>query len=84
MFTVRWKRSAQNELTSLWVEADSEQRRAITRAAQAIDHQLQTDPSNQGESRPNGRRILFTPPLGILFRVDSQRSVVRVLQVWRF
>ena len=84
MFRVRWKRSALNELASLWMQADAEGRRAINTAANAVDQQLRSDPLNQGESRPQGRRIFFVSPLGILFRVDPQQRVVRVLQVWQF
>jgi hypothetical protein len=84
MFRVRWKQAAINELASLWMNADAEQRRAITQATDLIDRQLQVDPEIQGESRPRNRRILFATPLGILFRVDPQQKLVRVLQIWRF
>jgi hypothetical protein len=84
MFTVRWKRSALNELASVWMKADSEQRRRITAASQRIDRLLHDDPEQQGESRPLGRRILFVPPLGITFRINRQTSLVSVLHVWRF
>jgi hypothetical protein len=84
MFRVRWKKSALAELTSLWMGADSERRQAITEAAHQIDQQLQLNPDKQGESRPDGRRIFFAPPLGVLFRIFSEQSVVRVLQVWQY
>jgi hypothetical protein len=84
MFRVRWKQSALDELAALWMAADSEGRRAITAATHRIDQLLQGDPENQGESRPGGRRILFVPPLGLLYRVDPAQSVVHVLQVWRY
>jgi hypothetical protein len=84
MFKVRWKQSALNELASLWIKENAEQRRAITAATDLIDRLLQVEPSVEGESRPHNRRILFVPPLGVLFKVDSQRAVVRVVQVWRF
>ncbi len=84
MFRVRWKRSALNELAALWTAADSQGRRAITAATDLIDRLLSADPANEGESRPNGRRILHVPPLGILFRVDAAQNAVRVLQVWRY
>jgi len=83
-YTVRWKQSALNDLASLWTAADSTGRREITPAAHAIDQQLQADPDDLGESRPGGRRVFFVPPLGVLYRVDVTRGVVRVLQVWLF
>lgn len=84
MFTVRWKPSARDELTDLWVNADSALRRAITQASDRIDRRLAADPLNTGESRPNGRRIYFHSPLGVLFRVYPNRSLVWVLAVWKF
>ena len=84
MFRVRWKQSALNELASLWMAADSEQRRAISEATDLIDQQLEFDPDTLGESRPGNRRILFASPLGILFRVYPQKKVVHVLQLWQF
>ena len=60
MFRVRWKQSALNELASLWIVADTQQRRAFTQAAALIDTQLQIDSDNQGESRSDNRRIFFS------------------------
>ena len=44
MFTVRWPRSARNELAALWIAADSVLRQAITTAAHRIDQGLRQDP----------------------------------------
>jgi hypothetical protein len=84
MHRIRWKRSALNELAAMWVATDSPTRVAITAAAQGIDQLLQHDPENEGESRPNGRRVLFVPPLGALYRVRTDELTVRVLKVWKF
>lgn len=84
MFTVRWKRSALNELATLWTQADSAMRQAITTANNRIDRELQHDPENRGESRGVGGRIYFEFPLGIRFEVDRQQSLVHILHVWSF
>jgi hypothetical protein len=84
MFTVRWKRSALNELAALWTQADSAMRRAITTATHRIDQELRHDAENRGESRGNQERVYFEFPLGIRFEVDRQESLVHVLQVWSF
>lgn len=84
MFTVRWKRSALNELAALWTQADSTMRQAITAATNRIDQELQHDPENQSESRGGGERVYFEFPLGIRFEVDRQESLVHVLHVWSF
>ena len=82
--TVRWTETARNELADFWLRADSVGRRQIVAAAHAVDRRLQIDAGNEGESRPNGRRVLFEPPLGILFRVEQSGSAVDVLRVWQF
>jgi hypothetical protein len=84
MFTVRWEEQALNELADLWTRADSSQRQAITEASHQIDQQLSDDPENQGESRPLGCRILFAPPLGVIFHIEQHAPLVSVLHVWRF
>jgi hypothetical protein len=64
------------------MQADSGLRQAVTAAAHQIDQQLQTDPDEQGESRPKGRRIHFIHPLGLMFRIDKDEGAVSVLHVW--
>ncbi len=48
-----------------------------------IDQLLESNPEEVGESRPEGRRIAFVSPLGVLFRLKTA-SVVEVLHVWLF
>ena len=84
MFRVRWEETALNELTTLWVGAESKMRQVITAATHQIDQQLQADPLGPSESRPGGRRILFVSPLGITFRVEADGQTVSVLHVWLF
>jgi hypothetical protein len=84
MFRVRWEQTALNELATLWTDAESSLRQLVTVAASRIDRQLQTDPVAQSESRSGGRRILFSSPLGILFRIEAYGQTVSVLHVWLF
>jgi hypothetical protein len=84
MYSVRWEDTALNELASLWTDADSPLRGLITSTVSQIDHQLQSDPFAQSESRSEGRRILFASPLGILFRLEADGQTVSVLHVWLF
>jgi hypothetical protein len=81
-YTVVWDPDAEQELASLWMAAA--ERQALTDAADQIDKVLRQDPQQQGESRPDGLRILFVEPLGIIFRVHEDDRLVRVLQVWSF
>jgi hypothetical protein len=82
--TIRWSDTARNELAKIWFEADSLRRREITAAASAIDKHLATNAMHQGESRPDDMRIYFERPLGVLFRVEENGSVVHLVRVWQF
>lgn len=77
---VRWERIALAGLADAWLAARSPERRRIVAAAAEIDRQLATTADTSGESRPGGRRVMFVPPLGVLFRVTS--DTVSVLRVW--
>jgi plasmid stabilization system protein ParE len=78
-FVVNWSRRAEDELADLWVNAQD--RNAVTAAANEIERLLARDPLGVGESRVRGQRILFAPPLGALYHVDSRRRVVKVITV---
>ena len=84
MFRVDWLEEAIDELATIWMRADSDKRGAVTEASSAIDRELQSDPFRQSESRDDGRRVLFVPPLGAFFRVDMQHRIVWVGHVWHF
>lgn len=84
MYRVEWLQSALDELTPMWMAADSAQRQAISAASHMIDLRLRDDPANVGESRPGGRRISFFPPLAVRFKVDSNHQVVTILHVRLF
>lgn len=81
MFQVEWLQIAQDELTSIWMQADSIQRQAITTASHVLEQRLQSDPANEGESRPGGRRITFVPPLAVRFQIEADGQTVTVLHV---
>jgi hypothetical protein len=82
MFTIRWRRSARDELATRWLDADSALRKAITVATHQIEKELSKDPDTKGESRPKDRRIFFHAPLGVLFKVKAENATVVILHVW--
>jgi plasmid stabilization system protein ParE len=82
MYAVRWKRTALDRLTELWLEAEN--RALVTEAVSQIDRTLAHNPQQVGESRSEEIRILFEPPLGAFFEVDDARQIVHVLRVWVF
>jgi plasmid stabilization system protein ParE len=83
MFRVKWRQSAVDELADIWMQADSAGRKAITAASHEIDRRLSRDPANEGESRSGGRRLLFAPPLSVIFQLEADGRTVMVLRVRR-
>jgi plasmid stabilization system protein ParE len=81
-YKVDWLPAAEQELADVWLQAAD--RDAVSQAAHAIDQVLELDPHHAGESRPEGRRILFAPPLGVIFRIIEDDKLVQVSQVWQF
>jgi hypothetical protein len=83
MYTVRWTVGARNELTTIWLAATSSDRAAVNAATDHLDELLSRNPLREGESRPDNRRITFAPPLGLVYSVDEEHRIVRVLHIWR-
>jgi hypothetical protein len=84
MYRVRWERRALDELARLWMQANAVQRQSITAASHALDQRLGVDPHREGESRSNGRRITFVPPLAVDFRIEADGQTVSAPQVRLF
>ena len=55
----------------------------VYRAVEAIDEELQDDPAVKGESRPDGLRITFAKPIGVLYHVVEAKRKVFVVGIWR-
>jgi hypothetical protein len=83
MFHVRWLQAALDELAAVWLTATTDERRAITSASHIIDERLSENPHEQGESRPNGRRIMFVAPLAARFEIKGQVVTVLHVRVFR-
>ena len=82
-YSVRWREEASDELAAIWLGGDSQERRDVTIAADAIDKALGSHPSQCGESRSEERRIFYNQPLAVIFQVFEQDRAVYVLQVWK-
>ena len=81
-FRVRWARAARNQLAEVWLSHTD--RAGVTAAAHRIEQLLRRDPANQGEDRPNGRRVIFLAPLVVLYRIDTSTNVVTVVGVGQY
>ena len=82
-YTVACTAEADEQLADIWV-MNVEQREAVLRAAQALDSELEHSPLEVGESREEGFRVLFAPPLGIRFRVSTADRLVVIVAFWRY
>ena len=82
MYKVRWKRTALDLLTELWLQATN--RSQINAAVDEIDRLLASDPYQCSESRSGSVRVLFCKPLGAFVEVDESSHTVNVLRVWTF
>lgn len=78
---VNWLPGADAELTTIRSRAADPL--AVEYAALEIDRPLETNPQGVGESRDQGRRVLFTPPPGVTYRVFALSREVDVLHVWQ-
>ncbi|MBM3978905.1 MAG: hypothetical protein FJ304_01210 [Planctomycetes bacterium] len=78
-FIVNWTRAALRELLDLWTTATDPD--AVDVAATRIEVTLATDAHLQGESRENDVRILFDPPLVVLFVPDIDVGIVYIVSV---
>jgi len=84
MFCVYRNETAMTLLRRTWDGAGDELRLTILRAMQQIERELQSDPHHKGESRPGGARILFQSPLAVLFEVDDEKNLVRIVRAWSY
>jgi hypothetical protein len=79
--TVVWQPAAERHLADLWTNAPD--RNAVATAADTIDRQLSRDPLTWGEARSGPTRIMFVPPLAVLFDLSEPDRMVSVWAVWR-
>jgi hypothetical protein len=79
-YTVSWSKESQSRLAELWME--SSHQADLAAAADEIDRILAIRPLAVGESRTGNSRILFQPPLGVLYEVSDDDRAVRVWSVW--
>jgi hypothetical protein len=75
LWTVTAGSNALYQLAEIYLDAADTN--AVSQASNAIDSKLATDPLSQGiESGPE--RILFQPPLGVVFEVKPKDRLVSI------
>jgi len=63
-------------LAEMWIEADEPA--AVTVASNAIDKLLKTTPWQAGIGSAHQDRIVFEPPLGVVFSIDEGKRIVTI------
>jgi hypothetical protein len=82
MYQVIWTTSARLELAAIWNSAQPADDQLLIWAVADIAFRLARDPNNEGESRPQDTRVMFSWPLGVLFDVPDDKTVW-VHSIWR-
>jgi hypothetical protein len=77
-FTVVWDDAALNDLAQVWM--NSPVRADVRDAADRVDPLLANDPDQQGEEF-YGDRMVVIPPIQVVYRVEPDDRIVRVLSV---
>lgn len=81
MRSIVWTQPALDDLTTIWLSATSDERRAVTGATAIVDHLLLEHADTEGESRSHGLRVMFVAPLAVTYHFDAaldQATVARV------
>lgn len=78
-YTVTWLQVALDELAQLWVTTDD--RQAMTDAANRIDALLGTNPAAHGQELSEGLLSLDVSPLRVLFTIREEDRLVEVSSV---
>ena len=78
-YRIVYRRRAKEKLADVWLNAADPN--AVTAAINDIEARLRRDPLAAGESRPGHFRLIFEGPIGVLYKVDSQKRRVIVISV---
>jgi hypothetical protein len=78
-YTVISSPIADQQLARIWLTAPD--RDAVTRATVIAERRLAANLDQIGESREDGTRVFFVPPLTVYFEVSEQDNVVEVVKI---
>jgi hypothetical protein len=79
LYTVVVELQAMDELTEIWLEAADPA--AVEEASNNLDVMLATDPLRHG-IQSGSNRIVFVPPLGVVFLVQPDDRLVIIKQYY--
>jgi mRNA-degrading endonuclease RelE of RelBE toxin-antitoxin system len=78
-FHVDWTARAENELADVWMNSPDPD--AVRTAVDEIERRLRRDPLALGESRELGHRIVFEPPVSLIYWIDAVQRIVTVVSI---
>ena len=78
-WTVSWDDAALDALADAWTGAAD--RQAVNDAVKRVDRELEWSPDTKGQDF-YGDRLFVAPPLHVVYKVDSAKHTVTVLNVW--
>jgi hypothetical protein len=79
---VWWMPDASKRLAKIWVDADAEMQRAITRGVDNLEESLRRNPEIIGESRGPFARVAVIGPIGVEFNLFLDGKLIRITRVW--
>ncbi len=80
-YTVCWQPECSDELAEIWMASDD--RAAVSQAADEIDHLLGSNPQKSGTPLHEGLWAIAVPPLKAAFTVRESDKIVEVQRVAR-
>jgi hypothetical protein len=79
-YTVTSSQEARDQLTDLWTNSFSADRRAITQASAVIDVELKNDPDGKSTVLPEGLYYFDAPPLRAFFTLSEPDRLVLITE----
>jgi hypothetical protein len=77
---VVWEVEAVQSLEEIWDAAFDQE--SIAHAIDVIEEELSEDAMQMGESRDEGFRVYFAPPLAVLYWANDRATEVIIEAVW--
>lgn len=79
-YDIELSRVAEAALNQIWDE--SRTRWLLEETLDSLDERLSKNPASAGESRDRDTRLLVLNVLGVLFAVDEDEHMVRIINLW--
>jgi len=78
-FAIVWTGPALTQLAEVWLQATDQV--SVMAASHRIEDAILADPLGAGESRDADERIVFDPPLVVMYTADRDRATAFVTDV---